>query len=71
MPHAILLEMIMELMFVCLLKENETAKGELLTSIQYLPGSERINISVMKARGLQLEDFDKGKTKHLNAGKQP
>ena len=36
-------------------------KGELLTSIQYLPSSERINVNIMRGRGFYFEDFDKGK----------
>ena len=36
-------------------------KGELLTLIQYLPGSERINVNITKGRGFYFEDFDKGK----------
>eukprot|EP00795_Rhopilema_esculentum_P013160 gene13160-3957_t len=38
---------------------NETAHGELLVSLQHLPGAEKININVMKGRDLKFEEFDK------------
>eukprot|EP00794_Sanderia_malayensis_P016700 gene16700-18394_t len=38
---------------------NETQNGEILTSLQYLPGAERINVTILKARDLKFEEFDK------------
>jgi len=39
--------------------DNESLKGEVLVSMQYLPGSETINLNVMRGRGFHFEDFDK------------
>lgn len=38
---------------------NQTSIGELLTSLQYLPGAERVNVTIMKGRDLKFEEFDK------------
>lgn len=38
---------------------HETKNGEILSTLQYLPGAERVNITIVKGRDLKLEEFDK------------
>ena len=33
-----------------------------MSTLQYLPGAERVNITIVKGRDLKLEEFDKGNT---------